>query len=40
MSRWSGLSEVEVRRAVILSERGKATLEEAVAYYKHGEVPA
>ena len=39
MSRWNHLSETEVRKAVILAERGKATLQEAIAYYKYGEIP-
>jgi len=34
MSRWSGLSETAVRRAVIASERTDTTLSEAIEHYK------
>ena len=34
MSRWSGLSETAVRRAVIVAERTDTTLSEAIAHYK------
>jgi hypothetical protein len=34
MTRWSGLSETAVRRAVIVAERTDTTLSEAIKHYK------
>jgi hypothetical protein len=34
MTRWSGLSETAVRRAVIVAERTDTTLSDAIEHYK------